>query len=87
MPFDGLTWGLILFAAGAAIAALLLLRRSARMDKRLRGPRKIVMEIPPANETRKSIQRFHEAILRMELVEFAWRKLGPGGLGERERKK
>lgn len=38
------------------------------------------MEIPPANETRKSVQRFHEAVLRMELVEFAWRKLGPGGL-------
>jgi hypothetical protein len=79
MGLDATTLSLIAFGACVAALCAFLLRRGARADRRLR-PRRIVLEVPPAAETRKSIQRFHEAVLRMELVEFAWRRFGPEGL-------
>lgn len=47
----------------------------------LYGPKKrrsrVVLVVPSADETRRSIARFQAAVRRDELIDFVWHKLGP----------
>ncbi len=67
-------------AAAFGLSATLALARELRLGRR-KG--RVVLVVPDADETRRSIAAFQAAARREELLDFVWRKLGPAALAAR----